>query len=323
MRTVVIPQYGGPEVLEVREGAIPQAARGQVTIQVAYVGVNYADIMARQRGYMVEQLPFVPGYEVSGYVHAVGEGLREGEPVAALTVKGGYAEYAVASALLTFPLDQQEQRIELTTAAGFPAVALTAYGLLADVARVRPGETVLIHAAAGGVGTAAAQIARHLGAGQIIGTVGSVEKASYALAAGYDRAVLREGFVEAVREVTGGRGVDVVLDSVGEPARSQSLGLLAPLGRLVVFGNAGGQPDMSFAPMSLLAGSKAIMGYSISGLIQGTPQLVAETAHKVLPLVANGEVRIDITNVLPLEQASEAHRQMESRAATGKLLLKV
>lgn len=326
MRAVVIPQFGDPDVLELRDVPIPQPGAGRVTIQVAYVGVNYSDLMARQRGYMVEQLPFVPGYEVAGYVHAVGEGvegLRVGQSVVALTVRGGYAEFVVASAMLTFPLDQQEQKIELATAAGFPAVGLTAYNLLADVARLRPGESGLIHAAAGGVGTAAAQIARHLGAGQIIGTVGSRDKVSYALSAGYDQVVLREDFVQAVQEATGGKGVDIVLDSVGEPARSQSLSLLAPFGRLVVFGNAGGQPDISFTPMSLLAGSRAIMGYSITGLTQSTSQLVAETAHKVLPLIANGEVRIDITTILPLEQAAEAHRLMENRAATGKLLLRL
>jgi NADPH2:quinone reductase len=326
MRAVVIPQFGDPDVFELREVPIPQPGAEQVTIRVAYVGVNYADLMARQRGYMVEQLPFVPGYEVAGYVHAIGErveGLRVGQPVAALTVRNGYAEFAVASAMLTFPLDQQEQKIELAMAAGFPAIGLTAYNLLADVARLRPGESVLIHAAAGGVGMVAAQIARHLGAGQIIGTVGSRDKVSYALSAGYDRAVLREDFVQAVQEATGGKGIDIVLDSVGEPARNQSLSLLAPFGRLVVFGNAGGQPDISFTSMGLLAGSKAIMGYSITGLTQLAPQLVAETARKVLPLIANGKVRIDITNILPLEQAAEAHRLMENRAATGKLLLRL
>ncbi|MDQ2715470.1 MAG: zinc-binding dehydrogenase [Chloroflexota bacterium] len=326
MRAVVIPQFGDSDVLEIREVPIPQPAAGQVTIQVAYVGVNYADLMARQRGYMVEHLPFVPGYEVAGYIHAVGQGvkgLHVSQPVAALTVRGGYAEFALASAMLTFPLDQQEQKIELTTAAGFPATGLTAYNLLADVARLRPGESVLVHAAAGGIGTVAAQIARHLGAGQLIGTVGNRDKVSSALFAGYDQVVLRKDFVQAVQEASGGKGVDIVLDSVGEPARSQSLSLLAPFGRLVVFGNAGGQPDISFTPMSLLADSRAIMGYSITGLTQSAPHLVAETARKVLPLIANGEVRIDVTTILPLEQAAEAHRLMENRTATGKLLLRL
>ena len=145
----------------------------------------------------------------------------------------------------------------------------------------------------------------------------------YALAAGYDRVVLREEFAQAVQEITGGRGIDIVLDSVGEPARSQSLALLAQFGRLVVFGNAGNQPDISVAPMSLLVGSRAVMGYSITGLVRSNPQFVAETARKAFPLLANGEVRIDITNVLPLEQAAEAHRLMEGRSATGKLLLRL
>ncbi|HLZ63353.1 MAG TPA: zinc-binding dehydrogenase [Ktedonosporobacter sp.] len=323
MRAIVIPQFGDPDVLELREVPIPQPGAGEVSIRVAYVGINFADIMIRQRGYMGAQLPFIPGYEVAGYIHAIGEGvegLRIGQPVAAVTVKGGYAEFALASALLTFPLDQQ---IELATAAAFPAVGLTAYNLLVDVARLRPGESVLVHAAAGGVGTIAAQIARHLGAGQIIGTVGSQDKIAYALSAGYDHVVLRENFAQAVQEITHGKGVDVVLDSVGEPARTQSLSLLAPFGRLVVFGNAGNQPDISVTPMSLLVGSRAIMGYSITGLTQSAPHLVAETARKAFPLLANGEVRIDITTILPLEQAAEAHRLMDTRAATGKLLLRL
>ncbi|HET8844572.1 MAG TPA: alcohol dehydrogenase catalytic domain-containing protein, partial [Ktedonobacteraceae bacterium] len=210
MRAIVIPQLGGPDVLEVRDIPVPEPQAGEVTIRVVYAGINNADLMARQSGYMVEQLPFIPGYEVAGYIHMLGEGvegLRTGQPVAALTVRNGYAEFVTASALLTFPLDKQGQQIELATAASFPAVGLTAYNLLADVARLRPGESVLIHAAAGGVGMAAAQIARHLGAGQIIGTVGSAGKVAAALSAGYDRAVIREDFARAVQEATNGRGI--------------------------------------------------------------------------------------------------------------------
>src|SRR5437763_15733505 len=119
MRAIVIPQFGDPDVLELREVPIPQPGADEISIRVAYVGINFADIMIRQRGYMGVQLPFIPGYEVAGYIHAIGEGvegLRVGQSVAAVTVKGGYAEFAIASALLTFPLDQQDQEIELAAA---------------------------------------------------------------------------------------------------------------------------------------------------------------------------------------------------------------
>lgn len=323
MRTVVIPQFGDPDVLETREFPTPVPGAGQVLIRVAYVGVNYADIMARRAGYHVDSLPFIPGHEVSGYVHAIGlgvEGLRVGQPVAALTIEGGYAEFAVASAVLTFPLDQS---IDLAIAAGFPAVVLTSYNLLADIARVGPGESILIHGAAGGIGTTAVQIAKYLKAGQIIGSVGSLEKVPYALSFGYDRVIQREEFVQTIQEVTEGKGVDIVLDPAGEPTRSQSFSVLAPFGRLIVFGNASGRPAVPFSSNDLLATNRAIMGYSLSSLSRSAPHILANTARKALDLLLNGEIRIDITNILPLEQAAEAHKLMESRRSTGKLVLRI
>lgn len=324
MRTVVIRQFGDPDVLETRELPTPEPGAGQVLIRVAYAGVNYADIMARRRGYNVDTLPFVPGHEVSGYVHVIGagvEGLRVGQPVAALTIEGGYAEFALAKAVLTFPLDQPGCEIDLAIAAGFPAVVLTSYNLLADVARVRPGESVLIHGAAGGIGTTAAQIARHLKAGQIIGSVGSLDKVPYALSFGYDRVILREDFVQTIQVATEGKGIDIVLDPAGEPTRSQSLSILAPFGRLIVFGNASGQPAVPLSPNDLLINNRAVMGYSLSSLSRSVPHILASTARKALDLIANGEIRIDITSTIPLEQAAEAHRLIENRGSTGKLVL--
>ncbi|MBA2682775.1 MAG: NADPH:quinone oxidoreductase family protein [Ktedonobacteraceae bacterium] len=323
MRTIVIPRFGDPDVLETRDLPIPEPGAGQVLIRVAYIGVNYADIMARRGGYNVDTLPFVPGHEVSGYVHTIGagvEGLRVGQPVAALTIEGGYAEFVLARAVLTFPLDQS---IDLVMAAGFPAIVLTSYNLLADVARIRPGESVLIHGAAGGVGTTAVQIARHLKAGRIIGTVGSLDKVPYALSFGYDQIIRREDFVQTIQEATERKGIDIVLDPAGEPTRSQSFSILAPFGRLIVFGNASDQPAVPLSPNDLLINNRAVMGYSLSSLSRSAPQILANTARKALNLIINGEIRIDITCVLPLEQAAEAHKLIESRGSTGKLVLRV
>lgn len=275
-------------------------------------------------------LPFIPGLEVAGHIRALGEGvegLRVGQPVAAFTMSGGYAEVALAQAILTFPLDGPGGTIDLTTAAGFPTIVPTAYDLLVRVARLQRGESVLIHAAAGGVGIIAGQIARHLGAGLIIGTVSSLKKAIYARSFGYDQVILRDDFLQGVRGLTNGRGVDIVLEGVGEPARSQSLSILAPFGRLVIFGNASdgvGRPqDIPLTPGTFLAENKAIMGYSIGSLSSSAPHLVAATARQTLDLIAHSQVRIDITDILPLEQAGEAHRRLESRETTGKLLLRV
>ncbi len=326
MRAVVFSQYGEPDVLELRDLPEPRPTAGQVSIRVAYASVNYADTMVRRGRYHVVQIPSVPGIEVSGTIHALGEGvtgLQVGQPVAALTLVGGYAEFALASAALTIRLDGFEKVVDMAQAAALPVVGVTAYHLLVDVARIRTGETVLIHAAAGGVGSVAVQIARYLGAGRIIGVVGSSEKVAHARSFGYDRAVLRANFAREVQEITEGRGVDIILDASGEPTRSQNLHLLAPLGRLVIFGNASAQPDLPLMPTDLLANNRAVLGYSFSGLTSLAPQVTAVTARQVLTLLANDQVRIKTLHKLPLEQAAEAHRLIEAGNTTGKLLLQV
>ncbi|MGH2495665.1 MAG: quinone oxidoreductase family protein [Ktedonobacteraceae bacterium] len=326
MRAVVIPSFGDPEVLTLREMPDPHPGARQVAIRVAYVGVNYADILARRNRYHAVELPFVPGMEVSGYIQEIGEdvkGLREGQPVAAFTLGGGYAEIALAQADLTFPLDDIHGSLDLATAAAFPAVVPTAYDMLMYSAHLQAGETILIHSAAGGVGSVAGQLARYLGASLVLGTVGSEQKVAHAQSSGYNHVFLRDGFVEAVQSVTAGRGVDVVLDPSGEPTRSQSLSLLAPFGRLVVFGYASGNPDVPVEPGVLMAGNKAVVGYSISALNRTNPEHTAATIRRAIDLLVKGHIRINITDILSLEQAAMAHRRMESNATTGKLLLRV
>jgi NADPH:quinone reductase len=326
VRAIVIPMVGGPEVLELRERPNPQPGPRQVSIRVAYTSVNYIDIMARARGYRIEHFPYVPGLEIAGYIHELGEqveGLHVGQPVAAFVNGGGYAELALAEADLTIPLESEQGQLDLAIAAAFPMVTTTAYDLLVHVARLQTGETVLIHAAAGGVGSMAGQLARVQGASRVLGIVGSAQKIATAQAAGYDQVFLREGFVEAVRTTTEGRGVDVVLDAAGEPTRSQSLSLLAPFGRLVHFGNASGNPDVPIAPGTLLSGNRGVLGYSLSNLRQDHPRHLVATARRAIDLLAAGLIHVAIAETLPLEQAALAHHLMESDANTGKLLLQV
>lgn len=326
MRAIVVPMVGGPEVLTRRELPDPQPGPRQVSIRVAYTSVNYIDIMARQRGYRIEQFPYVPGLEIAGYIYELGEqveGLRVGQSVAAFVNGGGYAELALAEADLTIPLESEHGQLDMTTAAAFPMVATTAYDTLVNVARLQAGETVLIHAAAGGVGSVAGQLARVLGAGRVLGTVGSAQKIASAQSSGYDQVFLRDGFVESIRSVTEGRGVDIVLDAAGEPTRSQSLSLLAPFGRMVHFGNASGNSDVPIAPGTLLAGNKGVLGYSLSNLRQDNHKHLVATAQRAIDLLVTGQIHIAITDTLPLEQAAAAHQLMESNANTGKLLLQV
>jgi len=329
MKASVITEFGGPEVLQVRDVRMPEAGPGQVAIRVAYAGVNYLDTMSR-RGGIGGQPPFVPGLEVSGHIHALGEGvkgLRVGQPVAALTLSGGYAEIALASAVFTYPLDEAGVPIDLATAAAFPTIVPAAYDMLVNVARLRQGESVLVHAAAGGVGTIAGQLARHLGAGLVIGTVSNAKKAAYAQAFGYDHVILREDFLQSTRELTQGRGVDIVLEAIGEPVRSQSLAILAPLGRLIVFGNSNneqGQPQsLPLNPGAAMLESKAIMGYTLGAMSQIVPHQLAASTRQALSLLVHVPIKIDITGTLSLEQAGEAHRLLESGKTMGKLLLQV
>jgi NADPH2:quinone reductase len=326
VRAAVITRFGGPEVLEVREVPEPEPGPGEVSIEVAYAGVNYVEAMVRRGEYRPADPPFVLGEEVSGWVRAVGdevEDLRPGQPVAALTLNGGYAEVAVAPAAMTHPLDGLGA-VDLATAAGMPVVVPTAYAIFAEAARLREGEAVLIHAAAGGLGTVAAQTARALGAGLVLGTVGSKGKAAYAEAFGYDRVFVRDGFAEATRGATEGRGADVILDSIGGAVRAESFEALAPFGRLVVIGNASGaDEDLPVTGADLRGHNASAVGFSISALAEQFPGRLREVSREAFGLVGSGAVRLDVTDVVALERVAEVHRRIEDRSTTGKLLLEV
>jgi NADPH2:quinone reductase len=324
MKATVVDRYGASSVLQIRELPEPEPRRGEVTIEVAYAGVNYAEVMAR-RGALPFRPPFVPGLEVSGRVRAVGEGvddLQIGEPVCALTTVGGYAEVAVAKAALTYRLASSSDE-ELRRGAALPTVVPTAWALVHVVARVRPGEVVLVHAAAGGVGSVAGQVAQAARAGRVIGVTSTEAKARYARGFGYDEVIAAPAWDDRVRLITGGRGPDVILDSVGGSVRTRSFELLAPLGRLVLFGNACGEPEEGVPGGALRTQVKATLGWSITGLAAVEPERVATIARPALAAVAKGDLRIDITDVVPLEDAPRAHQRLEERRSTGKLLLAV
>jgi NADPH2:quinone reductase len=310
MRAIVVAEHGGPEVLRLEEVAEPSPGPGQVSIDVAYAGVNFAEVMGRRGTLPIARAPFVPGLEVSGTVRAVGagvDGLRVGERVAALTTEGGYAEVAVAPAAVTFGLAGGDLR----AAAAFPVVVPTAWALIHEVARVRAGETVLIHAAAGGVGIVAGQIARAAGAGRVLGVTSTREKAAYALRFGYDAVFVGSD------EAPG--GLDVILDSIGGATRQRSLELLAPLGRLAIYGNASGEPEAAVPAARLRREAKAVLGFSIATLAAADPARAQALGRQAM----RAGIEVDITDVLPLEDAGRAHERLESRRSTGKLLLAV
>jgi NADPH2:quinone reductase len=233
LKAVVATDIGGPEVLDLQELPEPTPAPGQVSIEVAYSGLNFAEVMGRRGDLGPQTDPFIPGLEVSGHVRSVGEsvtGLTAGQAVCAFTDTGGYAEVALAQAALTFPINDDSPE-GLLRAACSPTVGITAWSLLRHAGRIAAGETLLVHAAAGGLGTLVGQLAHHLGAGNIIGTVGSSAKADYAKSFGYDHILVRDDFRARLSGLNGGRGVDVVLEPVGGQTREQSLESLAPYGR--------------------------------------------------------------------------------------------
>lgn len=317
MRAVGFTTNGGE--FTVLELPIPQPGPGQVLIEVVYAGVNFAELQHWRGDFgPADAGGDIPGLEVAGRIAALGEGVTgfsEGQAVTAyLPDFGGYAEYAVAPAAFTY----DAKGLSPDTAAAAPTVLTTAYGALIGSGRLQRGETVLIHAAAGGVGTAAAQIARALGAGTIIGTVGSAAKVEYARSFGYDQVVVRDAFPGAVEP-----GVDVVLDPVGGVTRAASLDLLAPFGRLVAFGDAGGHPDLTLPVQPLWKNNRMVGGFNIGHLARHAPQLVTRFGQAGLDLLRRGALRVDVTGEVPLADARTALDQLAAGVNRGKLVLRV
>ncbi|WP_326760414.1 NADPH:quinone oxidoreductase family protein [Streptomyces phaeochromogenes] len=335
MRAVQVQEYGGPEVLRTVETEVPEPGPGQVSVDVAYTGVNFADLKARGEGYRVPSLPFVPGLEVSGRVRALGEGVsgvEVGQEVAALTAGGAYADVVVTDATTVFPLPSG---VDLRTAATLPTVLPTAYALVHAVGRLQPGETVLVQGAAGGIGTAVGQLAKAAGASGVFGVVSGAAKAKYALDHGYDDVFVVPSttdsvefvefveFVDEVRAATGGRGVDLALDPVGGETFRASLASLAVFGRLVSFGNASSAEPWQVGQPELYPTGLSVSGFSILTLAQTAPDALRALTEKAFAAVAEGVVSLPVTAEFPLEEASEAHRLMGGRTSTGKLLLRV
>lgn len=295
----------------------PVPGPGQVAIKVAYAGVQWGDVMVRE-GHFPLQRPFVPGFEASGHIVGVGEGVdpgRVGAPVAALTTGGAYAEVVLAPAALSLEAGD----LSLRTAAGLGWGAPTAYDLINTIARVRPGESVLIHAAAGSVGTLAAQFARLAGAGRIVGVAGSRARAEYAAGFGYDRIVLREDFPAGLDD----ERFDVILDPVGGAARRAAPEQLAAHGRLVVFGNLAGFEPVPADAGDLLMHGRSLLTYNSNLLGRTHPERLADSARRALALVAAGTVRVDITAEYPLADVATAVRRLAEGATHGKSVLRI
>jgi NADPH2:quinone reductase len=323
MRAIVFEELGGPEVLRIADLPIPEPGPGEVTIDVAYAGVNFADIKARAEGYRVSSLPFRPGLEVAGLIRQVGPGVTDfapGDEVAAFLDGGGYAEIVLAPAATVFAIPAG---MDLRTGASLPGVLPTAYALLHEVGRLRTGDTVLVQGAAGGVGTVAGQLARMGGASAVYGVVSSLDKAEHALKSGYDQVFSADTFDQDVREATQGRGVDIALDPVGGETFSRTMAVVGRFGRLISFGNSSNTEPWRIGPAITYPLGISVAGFSVLGLAAADPQRLRVLTDRAFRTVTDGGVELPVSAEFALEDAALAHRLIESRTSTGKLLLKI
>jgi NADPH2:quinone reductase len=320
-KAIRVHEYGGPEVMRYEDVTVPESGPGQIRVRQSAIGVNFIDIYFRSGAYKAPQLPFTPGNEGAGTVVSVGEGVtdfRVGERVAYGSAAGTYAEEVVINASAAVHL---ADGVEDTTAAAMMLKGLTAEYLLHRTYQVKAGDTILFHAAAGGVGLIACQWAKHLGA-TVIGTVGSAEKAELARANGCDHVILYrdEDFAARVKEITGGKGVPVVYDGVGRDTFPASLDCISPLGLFVSFGSASGPvDDFSLA----LLGQKGSLYATRPSLFAhaGKRETLDAMAKNLFSVVASGAVTIPVHAKAKLSEAPQVHTDLASRKTTGATVM--
>jgi len=313
MRAILITEFGGPEVLTLAEVPDPEPGPGQLLVEVDRAGVNYADTHQAENSYLSRTtLPLIPGAEVTGRT-------ADGRRVVAMLHRGGYAERVIAEPEMTFEVPE---KVDEMTALAIVVQGATAWLLLRRSVHLVPGESVVVHAAAGGVGSLAVQLAKAWGAGRVIATASSAEKRQLALDLGADVAVDAEApdMTAALREANGGARVDVVLDMTGGRMTDQSLAALAPFGRLAFYGMANRQPPTPVPPVTLLAKSLTVAGmwlphaYRIPGLV---PAVLAE----LFDLAVAGRLRAVAGGEYPLSEARRAHEDLRARRTVGKVVL--
>jgi len=320
MKAIRIHQHGGPEVLRYEDVPLPEPGPGEARVKIEAIGVNFIDIYYRTGLYRVA-LPVTPGGEAAGIIDATGPDvgdLRTGTRVAYTShVPGTYAEFAIAPAWRLVPLPES---IDSQTAAAIMLQGMTVHYLTHSTYALKPGDVALVHAAAGGLGLVMVQVAKRLGA-TVYGTVSTEEKAQAARAAGADQVILytEEDFEESVRRLTGGRGVDVVYDSVGKVTAEKSLNCLRPRGFLVLFGNASG-PAPPIDPLTLMSKGSLFLTRPTLPHYTATRDEVLLRARAMFDFIKHG-LSVRIAQTFPLAKAADAHRMLESRKAIGKIVL--
>ncbi len=321
MKAIVFTELGAADVMKLSDVPKPAIRPGMLLVRNHAIGINFADTLFRQGRYAVQpRLPDTPGLEAAGVVEAVGDGVSgftTGMRVAAFASKT-YAEYCLAPAAGTVPLPDH---VSFEDGAAFLIQGLTAYHILHTSDSVGPGRTVLVHSAAGGVGILAVQLAKIAGA-RVLGTVSSDAKAALVNDAGADAVINYSGgaFADEVRKLSDGRGADLIMDAVGKPTFAEDLKCVAPLGHIVLYGRAGGPPD-PLDTAQLYPACAKVSGFRLPTIVQNFPDRLRESAARCFALLREGRLKIHIGKTFPLAEASAAHRHIESRQSTGKLLL--
>jgi NADPH2:quinone reductase len=314
MRAIRVSQWGGPEVLELVEDApMPEPAEHETLVRVTRAGVNYADTHAAENTYLASyELPLTPGAEVAGVT-------EDGQRVVAVVATGGYAEYAAVPKGGAFPIPDG---VSDGQALALIIQGLTAWHLYKTSARLAAGESAVVIAAAGGVGSLAVQLGKAFGAGRVIGTASSESKRELVLELGADAAVdvTREDLADALREANGGDRVDIVLEMAGGRVFEASLKALAPFGRLVTYGIASGERNQ-VSTQRLMGRSQSLVGFWLADCLRRPREMIAEPLQDLFARTASGELRVVEGPVYPLSEARRAHEDLRARRTTGKLVL--
>ena len=319
MKAIRVHKNGGPEVLTLEEVEVGRPGPGQALVRISHAGINFVDIYIR-RGTYPMQLPYTPGWEAAGTVEAVGEGVtnvKAGDKVAYVHQAGAYAEKSLTEADGLIPLPKE---FSFEVGAAFPLQGMTAHYLLHEFRQIKPGDTVLIHAAAGGMGLLLVQWAKQLGA-RVIGTVSTEEKAKAAKEAGAHEIIFytKQDFVAEINKLTNGHGADLIIDGVGKTTFAGNLQAVGRRGHVVIFGAASGPAD-PIVPNSLMVRSISVSGGSLMNYML-TRQEMLHRAQAVIEGIQKGWLKLKIDRVFPLAQAAEAHRVLEERKTIGKVLL--
>ncbi len=338
MKAAVVTKHGGPEVFQIQERPDPKPKAGESLVRVKAAGVNFADIVGRVGLYQAApKPPMVLGYEVAGILESAGEGVRdlkEGDRVLGMVMFGGYAELAAAldEGLMKMPDDMSYEH-----AAAIPVNYVTAYHSLIYMGALKPHETILIHAVAGGVGTAATQIAKHVGA-TVIGTC-SPSKFDYARENGADHLIdyNTQDFLKEVRRITDGRGADMALDALGGPQLNKSYRSLGHAGRLITFGAseviAGPKRNLlhalrqvlsmkSYRPMTLMGHNKAVIGVDMNAMSRRM-DVMAREFEALKQLIGQGVIKPHVDQTFPLDRVGDAHQYIQDRKNKGKVVLTI